>query len=170
MFDEIIHDFEQTDSEESEAETESLISKPSPKPTPVPLVESVGPPKILQFQPETKKFEITAPSPPLSLESEPIEDLGQFMKDFNVYISGGQTCEFCGHITKPWPTIANQENNNPESLHCCNDYQEFVEGLIQYQIEKEKIRNGDLFDNEKSKPRIKNLKARKLAEERTALR
>jgi hypothetical protein len=76
------------------------------------VIDSVGPPKILQYKAETKKLErlAAASSPSVSdLSSEPIEDLGQFMKDFNVYIGGGHTCEFCNEITKPWPSIEAQE-------------------------------------------------------------
>jgi len=108
----ILQDVE-SDSDESLAE--SIDSKkPTPKQTP--SIESVGPPKILQYQPETKKVELSPPSPTLSLESDPIEDLGQFMKDFNVYITGGQSCEFCGSTTKKWPSIQEQEKVNPAEV------------------------------------------------------
>lgn len=85
------------------------LSKPS-------VIDTVGPPKILQYQAETKKVELSAPSPSLSVESEPIENLGQFMKDFNVYIQGGNVCEFCGQMTKPWPSISDQENAKPDQV------------------------------------------------------
>lgn len=80
------------------------------------LVQSVGPPNILKYQPETQKTEISPPSPPISVPFEPIDDLGQFMKDFNVHLNGGQPCEFCSEITKPWPSISSQEIMNPEEV------------------------------------------------------
>lgn len=111
IFEEIVNDLAQ--SSESEQEDEP-IEAPTPKPTPI--VESIGPPKILQFNPEIKKNEIPPreDSPSLSIESDPIENLGQFMKDFNVHIKGGEYCEFCGEITKPWPSVQQQEKTNPE--------------------------------------------------------
>lgn len=100
--------------ESEESDEESVVSRHSPKPTPT--IESIGPPKILQFQPETKKPEIIPPSPTISVESEPIQDLGQFMRDFNIYIQGGNPCEFCNLTTKPWPNISSQEIVNPTEV------------------------------------------------------
>ena len=79
-------------------------------------LDTIGPPKILKFQPESKQAEIVVYSPTLTMDSEPIDNLGQFMKDFNIYIEGGQPCEFCGNATKPWPTINLQEAKNPEAV------------------------------------------------------
>ncbi|CAF0985488.1 unnamed protein product [Brachionus calyciflorus] len=166
IFEEIINDMAQSSDSEAELDLPIKIASPAP------LVESVGPPKLLQFNSEIKKSDtkIREPSPPLSIESEPIGHVGQFMQDFNVQLKGGQKCEFCGEITKPWPDINKQELNNPETLHCCNDYQEFVEALIQYQIEKEEATKQYANDAEIKKNKIKNAKARKLAEERAELR
>jgi hypothetical protein len=83
----------------------------------------IGPPKILKYQPEIKQQQqqitnqkaVASPSN-LSLDSEPIENLGQFMNDFNIYINGGQPCEFCTQVTKPWPTINAQEAKNPDTV------------------------------------------------------
>ncbi|RNA43652.1 glutamate-rich 6-like [Brachionus plicatilis] len=167
IFEEIVNDLAQSSDSEQEDEP---VSAPTPKPTPI--VESIGPPKILQFNPEIKKNEIpvSVPSPSVSVDSDPVENLGQFMKDFNVHLKGGEYCEFCGEITQPWPTIQQQEKSNPELLHCCNDYREFVEALIQYQIEKERVNKLHSMDYENQKNTIKNAKARKLAEERAELR
>ena len=150
----------------AESDSESVVSKVSAKATP--SIESIGPPKILQYKPETKKIEISPPSPTLSLDSEPIDDLGMFLKDFNVYINGGHTCEFCGMKTKEWPSIENQDMKKLEELYCCNDYQEFVEGLLEYQNEREKLKKGDVILQPKNKKASK--KAKKLAKERAEFR
>ena len=159
---EILQDLHESD----ESEAESVVSKKSAKATP--SIESIGPPKILQYKPETKKIEITAPSPSLSLDSDPIENLGMFLRDFNVYTEGGQTCEFCGKRTREWPTIHSQDHKSPDELYCCNDYQEFVEGLIDYQNEKEKLKTGEVILKPISKKQSK--KAKKLAKERAEFR
>lgn len=114
VFEEIANDFGQSsDSEQEDSYSlkTSIINR-----NPSPIVESIGPPKILKFNPEFKKNEIPAreSSPSVSVESEPIENLGQFMKDFNVHLKGGEYCEFCGETTKPWPSIHQQEKSNPE--------------------------------------------------------
>ena len=46
----------------------------------------------------------------MSVQSQPIGYLGQFMMDFNIFIDGGNVCEFCGATTKPWTSIRDQEN------------------------------------------------------------
>ena len=162
---EILQDIQ--DSEEESEENESVAeSRISAKATL--SIESIGPPKILQYKAETKKIEVTAPSPSLSLDSERIDDLGMFLKDFNIYINGGQACEFCGRKTKPWPSIDYQDMKSPEELYCCNDYQEFVEGLLEYQSEKEKLKGAPVILQPKNKKA--SLKAKKLAKERAEFR
>lgn len=87
---------------------ESQASKKQPLVT----IDSVGPPKILQYKAETKINEVAfspLSSSSVSLQSEPVEDIGQLMKDFNVYIDGGHVCEFCGETTKPWPSLKSHE-------------------------------------------------------------
>ena len=99
-------------SDESDDE-EEICSIESPKPK----IENIGPPKILQFKPEIKEvIEIEAPSPVFSIPNEPVENVDQFMHGFNVHVKGGNKCEFCGEITKPWPTIDEQEQFNPEEV------------------------------------------------------
>jgi hypothetical protein len=102
------------DSESDESEDQSIVSDEPTKKIPV-TVETIGPPKILKYHPENKERidttsivsnDIILPS---INNSENIEDVGSFMKDFNVYINGGSKCEFCGQLTKPWPSIQNQE-------------------------------------------------------------
>jgi hypothetical protein len=89
------------------------------------IIESVGPPKILQYIPEAKrtpamkreaKQSRSASSTSSSTSIEKVSDLGQFMKDFNVYIDGGNVCEFCGQPTKPWPTRQQQEDLSPSEV------------------------------------------------------
>ena len=126
---EIIEDLQS----ESESESEIFLNEPIEKEkepiaetdSPVKSMEaslaSLGPPKILKFQPETKQPQIQMPvsSPALSMSSEPIDNLNQFMRDFNIYIQGGNMCEFCGNVTKPWPTINLQEG---KILEYVSDY------------------------------------------------
>lgn len=56
---------------------------------------------------------------------------------------------------------------NKIKLHCCNEYQEFVEGLFQYQIEKEKLRREEYVSKD---DQIRNQKAKHLAKERAEYR
>jgi len=126
---------------ETENEDNSQPDSPelfSPKPENSLVVDSVGPPKILKYQPETKQVDIPVvapPSPAISIPYEPIEDLGQFMKDFNVHLNGGQPCEFCNDVTKPWPSISNQETMKPEQVNILFCFIIFFE----FKIEKKKI-------------------------------
>jgi hypothetical protein len=96
--------------EESDSGDEFFIETPKPK------VESIGPPKILQFKPEAKEPEPEIPSPTFSIPEGPHENVNQFMKSFNVHIVGGEKCEFCDQITKPWPSINEQETISPEEV------------------------------------------------------
>lgn len=75
-------------------------------------IDSVGPPKILQYKAETKRLDVldNRSDSSVSVQSQSVGDLGQFMMDFNVFIDGGNVCEFCGATTKPWPSIRDQEN------------------------------------------------------------
>jgi hypothetical protein len=124
LLNEILEDF-QSDSE-TESEPEVVEEKPKKSSavaekqavTAPTTLDVIGPPKILKFQPETQQAEIRVPSPTMSMESEPIQNLGQFMQDFNIYVEGGMPCEFCSTLTKPWPTINIQEIKNPETV-CC---------------------------------------------------
>lgn len=105
-----------------EDETKSEISKTEEdehesrilSPVEEPVIESVGPPKILQFHPESKKKEFFVPDP--TDDYEPIEDIHMFFKDFNVYLKGNNPCEFCGQNTLPWPTIKDQEKEIPNTV------------------------------------------------------
>ena len=100
---------EDTDDEDDETHS---IESPKPK------VESIGPPKILQFKPEVKEVvELEAASPTFSIPAEPFENVSQFMHGFNVHVKGGDKCEFCEEITKPWPSISEQEEFSPEDVN-----------------------------------------------------
>ena len=82
-----------------------------------PKIESIGPPKILQFKPEVKEVvEVIPPSPAFSIPNEPIGNVSVFMRGFNVHINGEEMCEFCERMTLPWPTVEEQENTNPEEV------------------------------------------------------
>lgn len=54
-------------------------------------------------------------------------------------------------------------------LYCCNDYQEFVEGLIEYRIEKEKLDEKSQSSSQ-SKTKKKSANAHRLAQERANYR
>jgi hypothetical protein len=112
--------------EESESDLSELESHRSSKSTAAlrseQIIESVGPPKILKYVPEAKgasaltNLSRSASSTSSCLSNEKVNDLGQFMKDFNVYIEGGNACEFCGQLTKPWPTRQQQEELSPNEV------------------------------------------------------
>ena len=68
----------------------------------------------------------------------------------------------------PWPSIDSQDVQSLEEIYCCNDYQEFVEGLLEYQNEKEKLKGADVVLQPKNKKASK--KAKKLAKERAEFR
>ncbi|RNA45233.1 glutamate-rich 6-like [Brachionus plicatilis] len=150
IFEEIVNELGQLSNSEQEDEP---VATYTPRPTAM-NVESIGPPKILQFNPEAKQSEIP-PREPSQIQ----------LRTF-----GGEYCEFCGEVTKAWPSIHQQERLNPELLHCCNDYREFVEALIQYQIEKDRVDKLYLMDYESQKKLVKNAKAREIAEERAELK
>lgn len=123
LFGDIFRDIESDSEEENDLKSVRTNQKtPSISRTNT-LIESVGPPKILQYQPESKQIEVLPSTPStISLESERIDDLGHFMQDFNVYINGGNNCEFCGNKTLPWPSISNQASTSPEEVSnkiCC---------------------------------------------------
>lgn len=100
-----------TDIESEEEDLDSRIESPKQK------IESIGPPKILKFKPEVKEVvEVEAPSPAFSIPSAPVNNVSQFMQGFNVHVKGGEICEFCEDMTKPWPTIAEQEEFSPDEV------------------------------------------------------
>lgn len=101
---------------EAKAKAEAAAARKASRASRKQTLDTIGPPKILKYLPETQQVEIKVPTPDVSLASEPIDNLGQFMKDFNVIVDGGQQCEFCGNVTKPWPTINLQEVKNPETV------------------------------------------------------
>lgn len=103
----------ESSSSDEDSDEEELHSIESPQPK----VESIGPPKILQFKPEIKEaIELEAPSPVFSIPTEPVESVSQFMHGFNVHVQGGDKCEFCEGITKPWPSIEEQNEFSPEEV------------------------------------------------------
>lgn len=113
-----LHDLlEEVKSESGESDDESDDTNARTNLDHTPRIDAVGPPKILQYLPEpNKKPELTqmSESPSLSIDSDAIDDFSDFMKELNVYINGGNSCEFCGKGTKKWPTIQAQEQSNPE--------------------------------------------------------
>ena len=97
--------------DKNEEDNESSILSPVPTPS----LKSIGPPTILKYQPESKKVELLVPTPGERYE-EPPEDVTQFFKDYNVYLNGGNICEFCDKNTLPWPSIQEQETEQPSSV------------------------------------------------------
>lgn len=79
-----------------------------------PLLESVGPPKILQYIPESEKVELIPPDP--EAEASEMKNIDGYMKTLNVNIRGNNTCEFCGQLTKAWPSIQEQESRIPNEV------------------------------------------------------
>jgi hypothetical protein len=96
---------------------ESRVISPVSTPVSMPSLKSIGPPKILKYHPESKKKELIAPLPENRIEADTPEDVLQFFKEFNVYLKGGNVCEFCSQTTLPWPSIQEQETGDPTNVN-----------------------------------------------------
>jgi hypothetical protein len=96
-------------------------------------LESVGPPKILQYTPDSKKTELETSENTFKENSEYVEDMAKFMAEFDIHVKGGYSCEFCDKLTLPWPSISDQEKIDPSKLYCCTDYREYVETFVKCQ-------------------------------------
>ncbi len=102
---------------------ESIIMDELEAATKTPLLESIGPPKILQYMPESSKGKMT----PTIVDSEKTEkteksDINTYMQSFNVNINGNAKCEFCGQLTMAWPSLEDQERKFPDDVinySCC---------------------------------------------------
>lgn len=102
-------------------------------------LESVGPPKILQYTPDSKKTELETIDNTLKENSEYIQDMAKIMAEFDIHVKGGYSCEFCGQLTLPWPSISDQEQVDPSKLYCCSDYREYVETFVKCQTKTHNI-------------------------------
>lgn len=86
--------------------------------TKTPLLESIGPPKILQYVPESRKEQAT----PSQLEkadtdkSDARSDINAYMQSFNINIKGNAKCEFCNNLTLAWPSLDDQERKFPDDV------------------------------------------------------
>lgn len=109
-------EFNETDTVSDESSVISPVSTPVSKESLI----SLGPPKILKFQPESKKKELIAPIPENRIEADAPEDVLQFFKEFNVYLQGGNVCEFCSQITFKWPSMKEQETEMPNNVFIFN--------------------------------------------------
>ena len=97
-------------------------------------LESIGPPKILQFKPEIKEVVEVAPSPAFSIPAGHVGNVSQFMQGFNVHIRGGEICEFCEAVTNPWPSIAEQEEFSPEQVNLGPNYPAKVCRILKFLV------------------------------------
>ncbi|CAF0776054.1 unnamed protein product [Didymodactylos carnosus] len=131
---------------------------------PEPILQSVGPPPILQYNPESKQKDILTSV--LGAHEQTIE---KELKELGVHIHGNFPCEFCGKDILKWPTITEQEKYNPEQLFCCSEYREFVEAVLEMQKEEQQKLDSQPIDIQPhAKARSK--RARQLAEERAKTR
>ena len=81
-----------------------------------PLLDSIGPPKILQYIPESRKVELTPRDSDIQ-KSEIREDINAYMQSFNININGKTKCEFCNNLTLPWPTLEEQQKKYPDEVN-----------------------------------------------------
>ncbi|UJR33587.1 hypothetical protein I4U23_021024 [Adineta vaga] len=160
--------------EESDSDTESIepVSKVEETPEQVeststslpelPIVTSVGPPPILQYNPESKQKFDDYPRTDEEINEEELRDLG-------VHVHGHVPCEFCGKELLEWPTIVDQEKFPPSELFCCTDYREFVEAVLEMQKEENLKLDSKLIDIQPH-AKVRSRRARQLAEERAMAR
>jgi hypothetical protein len=85
-------------------------------PVQTPILESIGPPKILKYLPESKKIQLIPPAPEDRISDGSNESIHQFFKEFNIYLKGGNPCEFCSQNTQKWPEIKQQETEQPNTV------------------------------------------------------
>lgn len=149
------------ENEEDNLDEKSTARSPDESRIPSPqqdsMLDSVGPPRILQFRSEN----LTNDSEMLEFNKENFEPSDKnfilFLNDFNLIKIGGQKCEFCGDITRPWPSLDEQKTLRPEEvlklslksirfitnffqykLYCCSDYRDFAEALLEFENAKNK--------------------------------
>jgi hypothetical protein len=115
----VISPINELDDEEDSLDEKSTPRSPEESRIPSPqqdLLNSVGPPKILQFRPENKTNDIEI----LEFNKENFEPSDNnfvlFLNDFNFIKTGGQKCEFCGNTSKPWPSLNEQKILKPEEV------------------------------------------------------
>ncbi|CAF1185589.1 unnamed protein product [Rotaria sordida] len=140
--------------EQAESTTSSLPE--------LPILTSVGPPPILQYNPESKQklFDIPRTNEQ-AIETE--------LRELGVHIHGHIPCEFCGQQLLKWPTIVEQEKFAPSQLFCCSEYREFVEAVLEMQKEENQKIDSKQIDIQPH-AKVRSRRARQLAEERAKTR
>ncbi|CAF0750657.1 unnamed protein product [Adineta ricciae] len=128
----------------------------------LPIVTSVGPPPILQYNPESKQKLDDLPRTDEEINEDELRELG-------VHVYGRVPCEFCGKELRIWPTIVEQETSPPSELFCCTEYREFVEAVLEMQKEENSRLDSKPIDIQPH-AKVRSRRARQLAEERAKAR
>ena len=82
----------------------------------LPILTSVGPPPILQYNPESKQKQFEMPR----IDEKAVE--GE-LRELGIHIHGNVPCEFCGREILKWPTIVEQEKYPPSQVvYCFNSF------------------------------------------------
>lgn len=77
-------------------------------------------------------------------------------------------CEFCENPTKPLPTLEQESTQCPEELYCCEEYQKFLEMVLQNETEEARLRleieksTKECLKSGKSPPKTKILNKKEL--------
>ena len=64
-------------------------------------------------------------------------------------------CEFCQNPTKPLPTLEQESTLSPEELYCCEEYQKFLEMVLQSEMAETRLR---LESQKSAKKNLKSVK------------
>ncbi|CAF2989427.1 unnamed protein product [Rotaria socialis] len=153
---------------ESEVPLPKVATTPEPAESTIsslpelPILNSVGPPPILQYFPESKRKSSDA-----SRGSE--QAIEAELRELGVHIHGHVPCEFCGEQLLKWPTIIEQEKFAPSQLFCCSEYREFVEAVLEMQREENHKIDAKQIDIQPH-AKVRSRRARQLAEERAKTR
>ncbi|CAF3728049.1 unnamed protein product [Adineta steineri] len=138
--------------------SEQDLSKMLPE---LPIIASVGPPPILQYNPESKHKNDLYETLEEKTEAE--------FRELGIHIYGHVPCEFCGHELLEWPTIVEQEKSPPKELFCCTEYRDFVEAVLEMQKEENQKLDSIPIDIQPH-AKVRSRRARLLAEERAKAR
>ncbi|CAE1301716.1 unnamed protein product [Acanthosepion pharaonis] len=118
-----------------------------------PCLPNVGPPKILQYCRESEKDIVNIKENKVSIVLTK-NSMG--------------LCEFCENPTKPLPTLEQESTQCPEELYCCEEYQKFLEMVLQNETEEARLRleieksTKECLKSGKSPPKTKILNKKEL--------
>lgn len=101
----------------------------------------IGPPKCIKYQAENELVDL-----PKQLSSENTPNKPFYNKEIKEYLRGGFTCDFCLANVLQWPNFSNQAIYNSLDSYCCEDYKEYVQGLLDYHIYLDSLRKKMRFD------------------------